>query len=112
MTTLTATNQEELDARLAEYPAAVVWFSTPDCHVCHALRPKVEALLAEEFPRAALIAVDAAAHPELAGQWVVTAAPTAVICLEGREGQRLSRSFGVDAIRQALVRPYGLLFDE
>lgn len=107
-----ATTPQELESLLVDYPAAVVWFSTPDCSVCHALRPRVEALLAEEFPRAALIRVDAAAHPELAGQWLVTAAPTAVICLEGREHQQLSRSFGIDAVRQALARPYGLLFDQ
>jgi len=107
-----ATTSEELAALLADHPAAVVWFSTPDCSVCHALHPKVEALLAEEFPRAVLIRVDAAASPELAGQWLITAAPTAVIALEGREHQRLARSFGVDAVRQALARPYGLLFDE
>ena len=55
---------DALDALLAAQPAVLVYFSTPDCRVCQALRPKVAELLARDFPRLSGLYVDCAALPD------------------------------------------------
>ena len=103
---------EALDTFTREHPIAVVWFSGPDCNVCHALRPKVEALLADEFPKVPLADVDCDRARDLAAQLGVFTIPTAVIWLDGREAQRFARNFSLGEIRDALARPYALCFDD
>lgn len=101
-----------LERRIADEPVLLAWFSGPDCNVCRALRPKVEALLAAEFPRVAMVRIDCAEARELAAQRQVFAIPTAVIWLDGREYRRFGRGFGIGELREALERPYRLLFGE
>ena len=104
--------REALDAFTREHLIAVTWFSGPDCNVCHVLRPKVEALLSEAFPKVPLAAVDCDAARDLAAQLSVFTIPTAIIWMEGREAQRFARNFSVGEIRDALTRPYALCYDD
>ena len=101
---------EELRAVITREPAVLAYFSTPDCRVCQALRPRVTELLAREFPRLRGLYVDCAASPEAAAQYQVFAVPTLIGFFEGREWFRKGRSVGLDELRAALGRPYGLLF--
>ena len=96
--------------RLLAQPAVALWFGTPDCAVCHGLRPKVEALLAESFPRLATGRIDCAAQPALAARFGVFSVPLLLVCFEGRETLRLSRNFALAELRRQLARPYRLLF--
>ena len=100
-----------LAERLADEPAAAILFTAPDCGVCTALRPRLEAML-EAFPRLARLQVDCAAVPALARAGGVGALPTLVLAFEGRETARFSRSFAVGQVAEALARPYGMLFGE
>ena len=74
----------ELQALLAAQPAVLVYFSTPDCRVCQALRPKVAELLARDFPRLSGVYVDCTALPDAAGQYQVFSVPTMIGFFEGR----------------------------
>lgn len=100
----------ELQRRIAEEPALMVWVSGPDCGVCHALRPKIESLLDAEFPRIAKLHIDAAAAPEIAAQLRIFSIPAALFFFDGREAVRFVRNFGPAQVRDALDRPYGLFF--
>jgi len=101
---------EELQALVAREPAVLAYFSTPDCRVCQALRPKVADLLEREFPRVVGVYVDCGALPAAAGQYQVFSVPTMVVFFEGREWLRHGRSVGLAELRQAIGRPYQLLF--
>lgn len=103
---------EELQGLIAAQPAVLVYFSTPDCGVCQALRPKVAELLARDFPRLSGVYVDCTALPDAAGQYLVFSVPTMIGFFEGREWTRWGRSVGLEEIRSGLDRPYGLLFAE
>ncbi len=98
----------EVRALVAREPAVLAYFSTPDCRVCQALRPKVGELLAREFPRMAGVYVDCGALA--AGQYRVFSVPTLIVFFEGREWLRHGRSVGLADLRQAIGRPYQLLF--
>ncbi len=103
------TERAAVDALVRDYPICILYFTTPDCGVCTVLRPKLERMLAARFPAIGLGVVDCAAAPALAAQLQVFAVPTLVVFIDGREGLRKSRVFALEALADALARPYGLL---
>ena len=103
---------EELRETIAREAAVLVYFSTPDCRVCQALRSKVAELLARELPRLRGVYLDCAASPDAAAQYGVFSVPTLIAFFEGREWIRKGRNVGLDELRADLGRPYGLLFGD
>ena len=101
-----------LDEFVGTHPVAAVYFSSPDCQVCHVLKPKLRELLAARFPRLAWAEVDCAAHPEPAAQQQVFAVPTLVIYFDGHEAIRKSRNIAPAALVAEMERPYGLFVAE
>lgn len=101
-----------LAALLAAEDAVLAYFSTPECRVCKALKPKIKEMLAAEFPKVVWRYVDCEAEPELAAQNMVFAVPTLVVYFGGRESTRQSRNVGVGELAEAMRRPYGFLFGE
>lgn len=110
MPTLHVDNLETLGKLLGEAPLAIVYFGAPTCGICTVLRPKIEALCTSRFPKALLLEVDRDLAPDVAAAWSVFSLPTVVVATEGREGQRFVRSFSVEAVSEAVERPYGVLY--
>ena len=100
----------DLRTRIAELPALLVYYSTPSCGVCTVLRPKVEQLLSDRYPKISFLYVDTEESPEAAAQESIFAVPTIVVYFNGREQIRLSRHFGVGELEREISRPYNLLF--
>jgi len=103
---------ERFHEQITRSPAALIYFSAPDCGVCHALKPKVQRLLREEFPRLQWLEVDIAAEPALAARYQVFTVPTVLVFFDGRESVRLSRGFAMGSLRDQVARPYGLRFQD
>lgn len=104
-------DEKQYDDFLQGHPAAAIWFSAPDCNVCHVLLPKVAEMLQQEFPCVALAKVDCAAAAVLAASHNVLTIPTLLLAFDGHEAQRFVRNFGIGQVREALIRPYGLMFE-
>ncbi len=104
-------DQKQFDDFVAEYPAAAIWFSGEDCNVCHVLLPRLVEMLQQSFPRVELARVDCAASAALAASQGVFSIPTLLLCFGGREAQRWVRNFSIGQVREALLRPYQLLFE-
>lgn len=102
----------ELSELLQSHPAVLLHFTSPDCAVCSALKPRLAALLAAEFPRVVLAEIDCVAAPAVAAQLRVFAVPTLLLFLDGRESQRWVRNLHLGELRETLARPYPLLFDD
>jgi thioredoxin-like negative regulator of GroEL len=85
-------------------------FTTPDCGVCTALKPKI-ANLAEEYESLQVRYVDLEAAPEIAGQYGVFAVPVYILSVQGREAVRFARYFGMHEIEDAVERYNSLLQD-
>jgi thioredoxin-like negative regulator of GroEL len=100
-----------LQAFVADEVAAVIYFSGDDCNVCSVLFPKVEAFLQQEFPRAGFARLNCSEYPEIAAQHGVFAIPTLVLYFDGREAQRFARNISLGQLREALDRPYRMLFE-
>jgi len=98
-----------LNDHLNIHTAVLVYFSHDACNVCKVLKPKVESLLNEQFPKMKMLFVDTNLQPEIAGQHQVFTAPTLLVFFEGKEHFRFSRSVSIEQLRQAIERPYSML---
>ncbi|MBB6680496.1 thioredoxin family protein [Aequorivita sp. 609] len=96
---------------LVETEAAVaVYFSAPNCGVCHALRPKVEELFSEDFPAVKFIHVEIDKSPGISGELGVFSAPTLLVFFEGKEFLRKVRLMSIQELQEKIERPYKMLF--
>ena len=105
----TLNDLNDLDAKLKNDLAVVLYFSSPSCSVCHVLRPKLMEALAKEYPAIGRYHADISLTPEIAARFQVFSAPTIIIFLEGREFIRKGRAMSVDALLQEIKRPYELM---
>lgn len=95
--------------QLNKNTAVLVYFSHDACNVCKLLKPKVEVLLAEQFPKMKMLYVNTHQQPEIAAQYKVFTAPTILIFFEGKEHFRFSRNVSIGQLREAIERPYSML---
>jgi thioredoxin-like negative regulator of GroEL len=103
---------DEMQVFVSGQPAAAVYFAGEGCNVCTVLFPKVQELLQQEFPRIVLGRVECDSHPDISAQHGVFSVPTLLLFFDGHEAQRYARNISISELRQALQRPYRLLFDE
>ena len=90
-------------------PAAAIYFSSPNCGVCHALRPKVEALFSDEFPAIKFVHIEIDKSPGISGEYGVFSAPTLLVFFEGKEFLRKVRLMGIMELQEKIERPYSML---
>ncbi len=93
-------------------PALLAYFSTEVCNVCKVLKPKVDELIQNEFPKIKLVYIKSDKLPEVAAQNQVFAAPTILVFIDGREYIRKSRNIGIGELQQEIERPYSMLFED
>ena len=80
----------------------LLYFQSPGCGVCHALRPKLEQLLASEFPNLTMRVIDSGEDRETPAQHMVFISPVLIIKLDGREYTRFVRAFSVGEVEEKL----------
>ncbi len=104
------TTQSDLDILNSNTPALLLYFYNDSCAPCVALRPKVEAMITEEFPKMSHSYINAAQFPELAASNGVFASPTIVVFFDGKETFRVSKYISIDELAGRVERYYKLLF--
>ncbi len=102
---------EEFNTLKAEQPAVMLYFFNDVCGVCHMLRPKVENLLMEEFPKVRFVPVNALESMELAGQLRMLSVPGMLLFLDGKEYLRYNGMVSLQELESKIFRPYHLMFD-
>jgi thiol-disulfide isomerase/thioredoxin len=91
---------ETLNQSILDQSLVLLYFSTPNCGVCHAMLPKVSEALKDEDLE--MIEIDVSLHPDIAGQHQVFVSPTILAWGEGKELLRESRFIDVDRILRLL----------
>lgn len=82
-------SKEQYEELISRDNPVLVYFSSQNCNVCHAVLPKVMELV-DEYPlEVAQVKVDEL--QEIAGQSLVFTVPTILVMFEGREILRESR---------------------
>lgn len=100
---------EDLNNLISSEAAVAVYFSAPHCGVCHALRPKVEELLSNEFPKIKFIHIEIDKSPTISGEYSVFSAPTLLVFFDGKEFLRKVRLMGIKELHDKIERPYTML---
>ncbi|MBI1933199.1 MAG: thioredoxin family protein [Ignavibacteriales bacterium] len=103
-------SQIEYDEFIESNRAALFYFSTPQCNVCKVLKPKVQELLNEKFPKIKMAYVDCETMKEVAAQNRIFAVPTILVFIDGKEFLRKSRNISLLEFSDELERPYSLYF--
>ncbi len=102
-------NIEEIQFIVKENPAVMLYFSTPTCNVCHALKPKLLEAIDKNFEKFEVISIDTSISQEIAAQFSVFSIPTVLVFLDGREFLRKSRHMSVDEVIREIKRPYEIM---
>lgn len=103
---------EEFDHFKTTMPALLIYFSNEGCNVCKTLKPKVEFLVGQEFPKMSMVYVKTDVLSETAGQNRVFTIPTILIFFYGKETIRRIRNFSIEELIREIKRPYSLIFPE
>jgi len=103
-------NESDLSKALSE-PASAIYFNSQACGVCHVMLPQLEQIVGNEFPKMRIYVVIANETPEICGKFSVFTFPTVLIFFEGKESLRMARNVNLASFRQAVARPYSILFD-
>lgn len=90
--------------------AVAVYFSAPNCGVCHALKPKIEELFSDQFPLVEFIHIALDKSPGISGEYGVFSAPTLLVFFEGKEYLRKVRLMGIMELQDKIARPYKMVF--
>ncbi len=86
----------------------LVYFSNQNCSVCHALKPKIEAMITQHFPGMRFLDIDCRAEPARAAQHTVFTVPTVIVYFDNREYIRKSRNFGVVQLQSEIEKLYAM----
>ncbi len=99
----------EMDKKI-DISAQLYYITSSKCSSCWALKPKIEELLKEEFPKMVFTAVASEGEPEWCAKNRIFSAPTIMLFFEGREYQRFGKAVSIVELREAISRPYNMLF--
>lgn len=86
--------------------ALLVLYGGASCKVCHSLRPRLQALVDDRFPRLAAVYVDCEADPAACGQDGVFSVPVVRVYFDGQLGVELARSFSLADLAARIDRHY------
>ncbi|MEW6432222.1 MAG: thioredoxin family protein [Myxococcota bacterium] len=95
---------------VARHDGVVLLLTEDACRVAEAVEPRLEAMLAERFPKLERLVVSKGEAPELAAQLGVFVFPAVLAYFGGKESARFVRAFSLDVVADALARPYGIVF--
>ena len=102
-------DQAELNTR--KQGAALLLFGGEACGVCRALKPQIEAMLANEFPALEGYYLDCQGQAStLCAQEGVFSLPVVQVWFAGRKFAEFGRVFSLGQVREAIVRPYQMAF--
>ena len=92
---------DHLKQFMAEEEQVILYFSSRDCNVCHAVFPKVMNLVNNHPIKVVKLNIDE--HVEIAGQLLVFTVPTILMIYEGREILRESRFIDFEKVKRTLL---------
>ena len=105
------TTKDEISNLIATEPAVITYFYSDNCAPCVSLRPKVQKLVDEDFPKIKLVLINAETLPELPAAYSVFSNPTLILFFDGREYRRESKYISIPQLSESIERPYNMLFE-
>lgn len=100
---------QEVEELIRDELGVLLYFSTPTCRVCKALKPKIIQEFEKNFPLIKLVFIDSTVLPEVSAKYQVFSVPTMILFLDRKEFAREGRNISVPAFVQKVGRVYGIL---
>jgi len=91
---------DHLKQLLADDRQVILYFSSRDCNVCHAVFPKLMNLVNDQSIK--VLKIDINDHVEIAGQLLVFTVPTILMMYDSREVLRESRYIDFQKVERML----------
>ena len=90
--------------------ALIIYFYNDDCPPCLSLRPKVEAMVENDYSEMKLIFVNSKSHPEIPASFSIFSNPTLLVYFDGKESKRFSKYISIPELSQSVDRYYNMIF--
>ncbi|NOX45689.1 MAG: thioredoxin family protein [Chlorobi bacterium] len=90
--------------------ALIIYFYNDDCPPCLSLRPKVEAMVKNEYPEMELVFINSKHYPEIPASFGIFSNPTLLVYFDGKESKRFSKYVSTSELSQSIDRYYNLIF--
>lgn len=88
----------------------ILYISDGTCKVGVNILPKLEKILAENFPQLKIFQVYTSLTPEIAAQLSIFVIPTVLVYFDGKKTIQKSRSFSLEELQNEIGRYYQLLY--
>jgi len=102
------TSNDEIETFIKENDMTLIYFSTKDCSVCHALLPKVKNMLLK-YHNIKSGRVEMTEVLEATGKYSVFTIPTILVFIHGKETIRKSRHLSIYEIEDTIKRYYEMI---
>ncbi|HLS22592.1 MAG TPA: thioredoxin family protein [Pseudogracilibacillus sp.] len=99
------TSLDDVEDFVEQNELAFLYFTMPNCSVCHGLKPQIEQML-KQYPEIKVAEIDASAVPEAAGQYSIFTAPVLLLFVAGKEYLREARIVHTAQLNEQLARIY------
>jgi len=100
---------EEIESLIKSELGVLLYFSTPTCNVCHALKPKIIEAFNKNFPEIKQYFIDTSLNPDIPASMGIFSVPTIAVFLDGKEFARESRNVSVGELIKKIARPYEMM---
>lgn len=104
-------NFETLTYLINENKATMVLFGGEQCGICHAIKPKLDEMIATNFPEMTSIYADCQKHLSLGAQSSVFSLPVVRVYFDGQLFIEEFKAFSLVKLSKDIERPYNTLFN-
>ncbi|MCY6959410.1 thioredoxin family protein [Clostridium brassicae] len=87
----------------------LLYISSTQCSVCHALLPKIKFIL-KKYPEIKLKAISIDDYTEVAGEFSVFTIPAVILYINGKEYIRKARFISIEELDRSIGRYYEIMF--
>ncbi len=101
----------DIDEIISTGEPVLIYFSGENCSVCQVLKPKIDEVIPQNFPKMKTYEVKADLYKEIASSFSVFSIPTILVFFDSKEFFRKGRNLSISQFVNELKRPYTLFMD-
>ena len=99
----------EFEQEIFKKKTVLVYLSSPKCHVCKIIKPKLYLEVKNKYPKLHWLDINLSQSLEISGQLQVFSIPTVIVYFSGKETIRKTRNFSISELLDSIERPYKIL---
>lgn len=102
---------EQVQEAIINDPGLIAYFYSDNCAPCLSLRPKVEELLVNDYPKMNLYFINSEKFPQISAEFGIFSNPTLLVYFDRKEYLRKSKYISIPELSQNIERLYNMMFD-